>query len=549
MVLIFSLVFSFLLVRLTLAAPAHHADLVVKDRTIKDRSVGCNFPFASCASCSNGVVTFNYGSGSLLGSLTSSGAIRFTVKYANAQRFQPPQIAPITLGTFLNATSLPPMCPQPFVSSSQYSEDCLYFVVYAPTNITPAIWSGGAPVLVWIHGGSYYYGSASDPIIDGSKLAAATGSIVVVPQYRLGALGYLPPSSYSANKNLGIQDVITALKYIQNVIGIMGGDKTKVVLAGQSSGANIIRNLLATPSANNLFSRAILASDPMNYGFLQPSTFTNLQTALYSSLNCGNCLTTSLPDIITAQSNLISQAPSIDPAAGMAQPIRPVLDGTLIQYSLTTTFPQTLKNLLITTVKDEAGSVTYDSIGYPIPPAYFDFVAGQIYGTDRAADVEDYYGTKERQTDDIRPDLVTIGTDGAWRCPNYSFARTWASKGGNIWVAEYTLGSTYPVNAGFEFCTTGGHVCHQDDLPIVFGTATSPTAAQTALIAQVQARWGAFIRTGNPNTSGYQNWSQVPYSGVVPVMNLGGTSAIPLGACAPTVWGSSILYDYQIYSQ
>lgn len=155
------------------------------------------------------------------------------------------------------------MCPQPWVTSSQYSEDCLYFVVYAPTNVTPVQWSGGAPVLVWIHGGSYYYGSASDPITDASKLATATGSIVVVLQYRLGVLGYLPPASQSANKNLGVQDVITALKYIQNVIGMMGGDKTKVVLAGQSSGANLIRNLLATPSASNLFSRAILESDPM----------------------------------------------------------------------------------------------------------------------------------------------------------------------------------------------------------------------------------------------------------------------------------------------
>jgi len=155
------------------------------------------------------------------------------------------------------------MCPQPYTDASNYSEDCLYFVAYVPLNATPVSYSGGAPVLVWIHGGSYYFGSASDPVLDGSKLAQATGSVVVVVQYRLGVLGYLPPASLSANKNLGVQDVIAALTYIQNMIGGVGGDRSTVVLAGQSSGANLIRNLLATPSASNLFKRAILESDPM----------------------------------------------------------------------------------------------------------------------------------------------------------------------------------------------------------------------------------------------------------------------------------------------
>jgi carboxylesterase type B len=130
----------------------------------------------------------------------------------------------------------------------------------------PDSWSGGTPVLVWIHGGSYTSGGASDPAIDGSNLAQSTGSIVVVVQYRLGILGYLPPSAFSANKNLGVMDVIAALQWIQNTIECVGGDKDTVTLAGQSSGGNLIRNLLATPSASNLFARGILESDPVVCG-------------------------------------------------------------------------------------------------------------------------------------------------------------------------------------------------------------------------------------------------------------------------------------------
>lgn len=41
-----------------------------------------------------------------------------------------------------------------------------------------------------IHGGSFTQGSAGAPGLDGSKLAAATNSIVAVIQYRLGVVSF-----------------------------------------------------------------------------------------------------------------------------------------------------------------------------------------------------------------------------------------------------------------------------------------------------------------------------------------------------------------------
>ena len=93
MAILLSLVVSFLLLRFTftLASP-HYRDISLKDRTIS----GCNFPVTSSVSCSNGIVSFNTGSGTIRGTLTSQGAIRFVVKYATAQRFQQPQIAQVS---------------------------------------------------------------------------------------------------------------------------------------------------------------------------------------------------------------------------------------------------------------------------------------------------------------------------------------------------------------------------------------------------------------------------------------------------------------------
>ena len=79
-------------------------------------------------------------------------------------------------------------------------------------------------------------------------------------QYRLGAFGFLSPSGES---NLAVKDTVNALKFLQKVLPSFNGDTSKITIAGQSSGATMVRDLLATPSASSLFKSAVLHSDPM----------------------------------------------------------------------------------------------------------------------------------------------------------------------------------------------------------------------------------------------------------------------------------------------
>ena len=103
-------------------------------------------------------------------------------------------------------------------------------------------------------------GSATGPGLDGATLAEATGSIIAVVQYRLGAFGFLSPSG---EPNLAVKDLIVALQFLQKVLPSFNGDTSKITIAGQSSGASLVRALLATPSASSLFKSANLHSDPM----------------------------------------------------------------------------------------------------------------------------------------------------------------------------------------------------------------------------------------------------------------------------------------------
>ena len=56
---------------------------------------------------------------------------------------------------------------------------------------------------------------------------------------------------------------MNALKFLGKILPSFGGSAAKITLAGQSSGAGMIRTLLATPSADSLFKSAIMQSDPI----------------------------------------------------------------------------------------------------------------------------------------------------------------------------------------------------------------------------------------------------------------------------------------------
>ncbi|KAG7092881.1 hypothetical protein E1B28_009191 [Marasmius oreades] len=443
---------------------------------------------------------------------------------------------------------MPLACPQPQMDSSSYSEDCLSMVLYVPTFLHK---DSKAPVMVWIHGGSFVTGSVLNAGLDGSKLAMATGSIVVVIQYRLGALGFLGPES-----NLGAKDVVNALHFLKDNIGPFGGDGSKITLAGQSSGANMIRALLAAPSAQPLFRSASLHSDPMGYGFLTPSVRQDLVNSFLEKIQCSasdtSCLNSaSLNSIVDATSSVNDNGQSINAAAGIGEPIRVVRDGSFITSPLDSTapFPHVNKPLLISTVKNEATVTVYSMFGSPTPNSAFLPVCDAILGPNRTDTIisSDVYPQNKLSdgSEDSRIVLEDVGTDQMWRCPSWTFARNWVQNGGRAFVGVYTLGATYPSNEGFSICSQDGQVCHEDDIEIVFGTVSNPTSSQTALINEVQARYRAFLNSGDPNAPGLSPW-QASTSTITP-LNLGGVGIISTEACDPSFWGAAVPFDYQIF--
>ncbi|KAK3998343.1 putative esterase and lipase [Cladorrhinum sp. PSN332] len=149
-------------------------------------------------------------------------------------------------------------------------EDCLFLDVYVPGKALKNP-SAKLPVVVWIYGGAFTFGSkdvmAPDlPFYDGSGIIGQSNNnmIFVAMNYRMGAYGFLAGTTMEKDglPNAGLWDQRAAFQWVKDHIHLLGGDSSKVTAMGESAGASsILHHLVAQGGTlNPLFSRAILQS-------------------------------------------------------------------------------------------------------------------------------------------------------------------------------------------------------------------------------------------------------------------------------------------------
>jgi para-nitrobenzyl esterase len=119
--------------------------------------------------------------------------------------------------------------------------------VYAPADT-----GARRPVVAWLHGGGFFTGSHASPWYAGETFAR-DGVVLVVPNYRLAAEGFMILDDGIANR--GLLDITMALRWVQENIEAFGGDPARVTVAGQSAGATAALALSGVPAARGLFQR------------------------------------------------------------------------------------------------------------------------------------------------------------------------------------------------------------------------------------------------------------------------------------------------------
>lgn len=167
----------------------------------------------------------------------------------------------------------------------ELSEDCLTLTVWAPT--APA---RPRPVIFWLHGGAFLSGGGSIDWYDGTTLCREGDVVVVSPNYRLGALGFLYEPGLSPG-NLGLGDAELALSWVVDHIARFGGDADRITVMGQSAGGWLACLLAARmPADRPSIHQLILHSAPLGITPAAPAVGQATAQAFLDHLGTGCAL-------------------------------------------------------------------------------------------------------------------------------------------------------------------------------------------------------------------------------------------------------------------
>lgn len=253
-----------------------------------------------------------------------------------AGRFRPGEPA-VASSSILDAGTFGPGAPQEPARVTNFVVDearCLNANVWRPTRPS----SSKRPVLVWVHGGGHLYGSNTNSLCDGGRLAAFGDMVVVAGNYRLGALGYLRlehllGKGFQDSQNLAMLDLVELLEWVSTNAEVFGGDPSNVTVMGQSAGAVMAATLLAMPRAAGLFQRLIIESGSAERvaSFDEAGELTRQVLAETGCGSARNLLTLPWRQLVAAQERVIAHRSTGRPNLDLA--FRPTLDERNLKFS------------------------------------------------------------------------------------------------------------------------------------------------------------------------------------------------------------------------
>jgi para-nitrobenzyl esterase len=420
------------------------------------------------------------------------------------------------------------------------SEDCLFLNVF-----TPGL-EGRRPVMVWLHGGGWGNFASSAPGFHGGRLAAAEDVVVVSPNHRLNAFGFIrlegDDERFADSGAAGLLDLVLALRWVRDNAEAFGGDPGNVTVFGQSGGAAKVAALMAMPEAAGLFHKAIIQSTSGGTRIAGPAEAAAMTRSLGQALG------------LAAASGHAMQALSMERLLqGLAVapgPFRPVIDG---RHCLGDPFfpaaPAASAGIPLL-VGSTATETTHYLRGNP---ANFALGIGEVeqrlmrfLRIDEAEVRRILTAYRDQDPTASASDLlIAVTTDHLFTRNGLAIAALQAETGASVFA--YRFARPTPVEGG----RLGAP--HSGELPFIFGTTDVAAAAvgppETPDIAPMtrlmMATWAAFARTGDPNNETVPRWRRYAAEDRQ-VMILGPESALSLdpGGAARRALEGLPCYEY-----
>jgi para-nitrobenzyl esterase len=464
------------------------------------------------------------------GGVTQFLGVPFAAAPVGEKRFLAPE--PVTPWAGVRRTDAsrtsPPQLPPPlplldFGGQAPIAEDCLELDIY-----TPAADDDGRPVMVWFFGGGFTIGSAST--YDATSLAVRGDVVVVVVNYRLGALGfsYLEhlDERFRGSANAGLRDQIASLRWLRENIARFGGDPGCVTIFGESAGGHSVGCLLTSPEAEGLFHRCILQSGA-GWGLRAVDWAEEVTGKLLAQLGMSTVQQLQAADVdavLAAQAALPMRTAGSDSRGGprtlgtASFPFAPLLDGVVLHGEVLDEVAAGRAApvpILIFHTRDEIK--LFAGMGFLPEPKDSRDLAGKMATTLPDGDVA-VAAYRDAQPEGSLTDwYVSFLTDQSFHMPDFRLADVRIGPDARVWMARFSWES--PAEDG-KF-----GACHGLEIPFLFwrpgqaGGFLEGHEAPRELATAMQDAWAAFARTGDPNCPSLPAWPRYEV-GQRSVMNL-----------------------------
>jgi para-nitrobenzyl esterase len=386
------------------------------------------------------------------------------------------------------------------------SEDCLYLNVWAPAKHGKE----KLPVMVWIYGGGFVAGAASEPRQDGTNLAKQ-GVIVVSMNYRLGVFGFFAhpalasENEHHASGNYGLLDQVAALEWVKRNIAAFDGDSGNVTIFGESAGSFSVCSLMASPLTKGLIHKAIGESGGAFSGTglrLEPASVVGERHAKFADESLG-AKTIAEARAVPAQKLLDAAA---DATKGGAFRFGFDIDGYFLPKSVADIFAAGEQNdiPLIAGWNHDEGAAPVDPKIKP-SPATLKALAEKDFDVKSDEFLKVYSATTDAQaaratTDYAGDRFIAYAT---WKWLEAQKAT------GKSPVYHYRFDMALP----YDSKRPGGATVafHSAEIEYVFGQLDSKSwvawrPQDRALSKEMQKYWSNFAKHGDPNGSGLPKW-------------------------------------------
>jgi para-nitrobenzyl esterase len=447
------------------------------------------------------------------------------IPYAKAERFMPPE-KPDSWEGVRSSRSYGPVCPIDVASmilwdELEFAQQHNFWFMKEEECLNLNVWSPGIndaqkrPVMVWLHGGGYTAGSSCElPTYDGESLSGGEDVVVVSINHRLNVLGFLDLSAvdekYAQSANVGMMDIVAALKWVQANIANFGGDPDNVTIFGQSGGAGKVATLMYAPSAKGLFHKAIMESGGKP-SFRDPEQTSKVGLALLDVLGLSKSEVDKLKTI-PHDELLAAGNKAIDKVMGETEGLRlgwaPVLDGKFLPYQTGDPRGDAISKdipLIIGTTKTEFGQSSRTP--------YFKGTREEVieYLRERYKDKTDaYVAAFDKAYPDTKMPSDMIDVDFMFRPGSVDFANFKSSVEGGAPAYMYLFTWDSPVLDGMLKSS------HCMEIAFVFNNVqrneqyNGGTPEAYALARKMSKTWASFARTGDPNNALIPQWD--PYT-------------------------------------